>query len=364
MDTSDPDITFDDNGNCNHCNTYFNVYDKLWLRGQEGEAKLRVLISQIKKEGQGKSYDCIIGLSGGVDSAYLAYLCHKWELRTLAVHVDAGWNSEIAVQNIENICSTLKIDLITEVINWPDMREVQKSMFKSQVINQDIAQDHAFFAALYKYASSNGIKYVLNGYNIATESILPLAWRGHNAMDTTHIKAILAKYSDRKIVDFPLLSIWKLRLFYRIFYRLKLASPLNFIEYNKIKALNELKEKLGFIDYGGKHNESKFTKFFQTYFLPERFGFIKKRAHLSGMIVTGQISRNEAISEIEKPLYNSQVEVNNDIDYFIKKIGISRIEFNEIMTAEPDRHENFPNELGLNQWFDATSNFLRKYFRF
>jgi N-acetyl sugar amidotransferase len=364
MDTTDPNIIFDEEGHCNHCNDYFNYYDKLWLRGDKGEAKLKLLLEDIKKEGVGKDYDCIIGLSGGVDSAYLAYLCYKWGLRTLAVHVDAGWNTEIAVKNIENICSKLNIDLITEVIDWNDMREVQKSLFKSQVVNQDIAQDHAFFAALYKFATKNRIKYVLNGYNIATESILPAAWRGQNAMDTTHIKSILKKYASRDVVNFPFVSIWKLRFFYRIFYRLKLASPLNFINYNKYDALEELKREVDFVDYGGKHNESRFTKFFQSYFLPKRFGYVKKRAHLSGMIVTNQISREGALIEINKSLYSSDVEINNDIEYFIKKIGITRDDFDSIMTKKPDGHESFPNEDKLNQRFDKVSAFIRKLMPF
>jgi aminotransferase len=360
MDTTDPNISFDSKGVCNHCHNYRDNLEKIWFRGEKGKKRLEELITAIKKEGAGREYDCIIGLSGGVDSAYLAYMCHHWGLRTLAVHVDAGWNTEMAVKNIENICNKLNFDLITEVIDWPHMRELQKALFKSQVVNQDIAQDHAFFAALYKFATKNNIKYVLNGYNISTESILPAAWRGFNAMDKTHIQSIFAKYGTGSIDNFPLLSIWKLRLWYRLRYNLKLVSPLNMMDYTKEGALRTLIEKLDFIDYGGKHNESKFTKFFQSYFLPQRFGYEKRRAHISGMVVTGQLTRQQALDDVAKPLYNSELEMISDIEYFIKKLGITRQEFDHIMSSPPDKHENFPNEDILNKRFDKVSSLIAK----
>lgn len=360
MDTSDPDIQFDGDGICNHCHNYDQNQKNYWFRGKEGEEKTKELVNEIKKEGLGKEYDCIIGLSGGVDSAYLAYWGWQHGLRMLAVHVDAGWNTEMAVKNIENICKKLKIDLITEVIDWDDMRALQKAFFKSKVVNQDIPQDHAFFAALYKYSTKNKIKYVLNGYNISSESALPRAWRGNNAIDTIHLKAIYKKYGDKKLTRYPFLEVWKMRLFYRIFYTLKIVSPLNLMDYNKKTALETLKNELDFIDYGGKHHESVLTRFQQSYFLPTVYGYEKRRAHLSSLVMSGQMLREEALQELQKPLYNSEVEKNNDIDYFSKKIGISRIEFDEIMSTPADKHENFPNQDSFNEKLDKISAFIRK----
>jgi aminotransferase len=363
MDTSDPNISFDGQGVCCHCANFEITQSKNWFRGEEGKKRTAILVEEIKKEGQGRDYDCIIGLSGGVDSAYLAYWGWQHGLRMIAVHVDAGWNTEMAVKNIENICKKLKIDLITEVIDWDDMRALQKGFFKSKVVNQDIPQDHAFFAALYKYSTANKVKYVLNGYNISSESALPLAWRGGNAIDVVHLKSIYKKYGDKNLKNYPFLPVWKLRLYYRVFSNLKIVSPLNLMDYNKKEALDILKKELDFIDYGGKHHESVLTRFQQSYFLPTVYGYEKRRAHLSSLIMSGQISREEAIYELSKPLYSSEVEKNNDIDYFIKKIGISRKEFDQIMSIPPDKHENFPNQDKFNEKLDSISAFIRKIFR-
>jgi aminotransferase len=360
MDTSDPDIQFDQKGHCNHCNMYYQHQAPLWYKGTDGQRRLDALIAEMKAYGKGKDYDCIVGLSGGTDSAYLAYLCASWGLRVLAIHVDAGWNSELAVKNIESICTKLKIDLITEVIDWEAMKRLQKAFFRSQVVNQDIPQDHSFFAALYKFATKHRVKYVINGYNIATESILPLAWRGYPAMDSTHVRAIYRKHGEGKLGNFPILGTWKLRLFYRLFYSLKIVSPLNFIDYNKPEALRLLIEQLGFKDYGGKHLESNFTRFHQLYFLPQKFGYQKRRAHLSGLVVTGQITRDHALELMKEPLYPSPIDQQNDIEYFAKKIGISMDEFHTLMEGPKGRHEDYPSEHTLNQRFDKISAFLRK----
>jgi N-acetyl sugar amidotransferase len=360
MDNSDPDISFDANGNCNHCTGYFKSHSKLWFKGPEGKIKLMNQISQIKANGEGKPYDCILGLSGGIDSAYLALLAHKWGLRPLAVHVDAGWNTEIAVKNIENLCLKLNIDLITEVIDWNAMRELQYAFFKSQVVNQDIPQDHAFFAALYKYASKNRIKYVLNGYNIASESIMAGAWRGHKAIDLKYLKSIFNSYKRVKnLKNYPLVSEFKIRFWYGFILKMKIVTPLNFMNYKKDIALEELKREVGFVDYGGKHNESRFTRFHQSYFLPIKYGFEKRKAHLSSLVVSEQISREEALKELEKPLYKSEVEKNNDIEYFIKKIGISRYDFELIMAGPKGDESKYSNDHGFDLWFEKVISILR-----
>jgi N-acetyl sugar amidotransferase len=361
MDTSDPEISFDANGNCNHCTGYFNNHSKLWYKGSIGEMKLKDQISQIKASGEGKPYDCILGLSGGIDSAYLALLARRWGLRPLAVHVDAGWNTEIAVRNIENLCSKLKIDLITEVIDWIDMKELQYAFFKSQVVNQDIPQDHAFFAALYKFASKNGIKYVLNGYNISSESIMSRAWRGHKAMDVKYLSSIFEKHKRaNKLSNYPLLGEVKIRLWYSFFKKMRITTPLNYIDYNKELALEELKRDVGFIDYGGKHNESRFTRFHQSYFLPVKYGFEKRKAHLSSLIVSGQISRDEALEILKTPLYPNEIEKNNDVEYFIKKIGLSRIEFDSIMEGPIGNESLYENDNKANKILNLFISLLRK----
>jgi N-acetyl sugar amidotransferase len=360
MDTSDPSISFDEKGVCNYCNHFDNVQSKYWYRGEEGKKKLTEIVNKIKAYGKGKEYDCILGLSGGVDSSYLAYLGTQLGLRILAVHVDAGWNSDMAVKNIQSICEKLKIDLITEVIDWETMQDVQRAFFRARVINQDIPQDHAFFAALYRYAVKNRIKYVLHGGNISTESVLPEGWKGYNALDKTHLKGVFKKYGEKSLKKYPLIGFWKSHVIYPFIHRLKVVSLLDYIDYNKKEALATLKEKIGWNEYGAKHHESRFTKFHQCYYLPARFGIEKGKAHLSSLIISGQLSKEQAREDLKK-LYYSEKDLTEDKEYVAKKLNISMKEFEDIMNQSPGRHEDYPSEISLYKKFDRIISSLIRF---
>lgn len=333
MDTSDPYITFNEQGVCSWCTVYQIETSKHWLRGEAGKVRLDEWVKEIKAYGNGKEYDCIIGLSGGIDSSYLAYLGTQLGLRMLAVHVDAGWNSELAVQNIQNICSKLNIDLITEVVDWSVMRKVQLAFFRSGMVNQDVPQDHAFFAALYNYAHKNKLKYVLNGNNIATENTLPRAWRGEQAMDDILIKSVYKHHYKEKLKNFPLLNFWQFNITNIFSKKYIIVDLLNCFEYSKEEALRTLEKEVNYKDYGGKHNESRFTKFHQNYFLVRKYGFEKRRAHIASLVITGLLTREKALEMLRKPIYNNLHEENEEVEYIAKKLGITEEEFHQIMAA-------------------------------
>jgi N-acetyl sugar amidotransferase len=347
LDTTDPGITFDESGVCNYCHYYDNVTSKSWLHGEEGKRALEAAFDEMKNANKDSQYDCILGLSGGVDSSYLAWLGKQYGLRMLAVHVDAGWNSELAVKNIENICKTLDIDLVTHVVDWNSMKELQRAFLKSGVVNQDIPQDHAFFAGLYGYAEKNNISYVLNGYNIASENTLPKAWQGHYAIDSRHMLAIYKRYgSGKKLKNFPLLGFYKYVLYLSRIKKMKVIMPLNFLNYNKEDAAILLQEKAGWRPYGAKHNESRFTKFHQNYFLPVKYGYDIRKAYLSSLILSGQKAKEAALLELAGPAA-PDYEIQEDVAYVRKKLGFTPDEFYEIMAREPKSHNEFPSSYRL-----------------
>ena len=341
MDTSDPEITFDDQGVCTHCHNFENITKKNWFPNEEGTFKLEAIIEQIKSEGKRQQYDCILGLSGGVDSSYLAYKASEWGLRPLVIHVDAGWNSELAVANIEAIVKYCDYHLHTHVVDWEEMRELQLSYLRAGVANQDVPQDHVFFASMYHFAIKNKIRYILNGGNIATEGIFPKAWHG-SAMDAINLKAIHKTHGNRRLKTYSIIGFYKLYIWYPLIKKMRTVRPLNFMNYNKNDAISELEEVLGWRSYGRKHGESIFTKLFQNYYLPTRFGYDKRRPHLSSLIASGQITRNDAVEALEEPLYNT-VELESDIAYFCKKLGITRSEFNEFISAPLRHYSDYSN---------------------
>ncbi len=339
MDTSDPYIRFDDQGNCNHCNSALELAGQIWFPDENGKGMLMRIIEKIKKEEKDKEFDCIIGLSGGVDSSYLAYIANKLGLRALVVHVDCGWNSELAVKNIENIVKTLNIELHTFVVNWEEMKDLQRAFFKASLPDQDIPQDHAIFSALYKFADENNIKYAFNGYNFATESILPDAW-GYQAMDYRHLKSVHKHFGEKKLKEFPHVTFFQRYIYFNFIKKMKIINPLNYINYQKEEAINILKNELGWQYYGEKHYESRFTKFFQSYYLPVKFNFDKRRAHLSSLIISGQITRIKALDKMKEISY-SKSEINSDLEYIAKKLDWSDQEFRRIISLPPDEHKNF-----------------------
>jgi N-acetyl sugar amidotransferase len=359
MDTSDPWITFDDDGVCNHCQEY-DAYIAQAGDADQRKAKLEALVDHLKRQGKGKPYDCIMGLSGGVDSSYLAWLAvKKLGLRPLVVHVDAGWNSELAVNNIQNIVQRLGLDLHTLVIDWEEIRDLQRSYFLSGIANLDVPQDHAFIASLLQEARKYGIRDILNGGNMQTESILPNAW-GYDASDPTSIKAIQARFGTVRLKRYPMLTNWERLVVSPYIRRMRTHRPLEYIDYNKDEAKELLKSELGWRDYGGKHYESVFTKFFQAHYLPTKFGYDKRLAHLSSLIVSGQMTKQEARAEMQKPLYDP-LELEEDQIYWVKKLGVRMEDYERVMAERPSSYTDFPHS--ENNWIRAAMRLAAKIYR-
>ena len=345
MDTSDPDITFNAEGICSHC-VEFDLLQKPQIRtGPEGTKLLEAHVEAIQARSKGRPYDCIIGLSGGVDSSYVAWKVLELGLRPLAVHVDTGWNSELAVSNIERISKKLGIHLFTYVIDWDVMRELQLAFFKAGVPNCDIPQDHAFVAVLYKTAVKHGISSVISGHNLATESILPEAW-GYTSIDRKHIRAIHSQFGKGSLASYPSYSLMQYTFWWPYVRHMKIFPILNYLDYRKAEAKQFLMEHFDWRDYGGKHYESRLTKFFQSYYLPTKFGYDKRRAHLASLIVSGQCTREAALQELTLPLYDPR-QLAEDKAYIAKKLRVSDAEFDRIIAAPNRRHEDFESNQEL-----------------
>ena len=360
MDTSDPDIQFDEAGVCSWCRRFDAEIAPQWFPNADGARRFAAIADGIRRETAGQEYDCIVGLSGGIDSSYAAWVMRrKWNLRLLAVHVDAGWNSELAVKNIENIVKRLDIDLHTEVIDWEEMRDLQLAFLRSGVPNQDIPQDHVFFAALYRFAVRNGLRHVLSGGNIATESVLPPAW-GHAAMDLRHLKAIHRRFGSGRLRTYPTCSFFDYYVRYPFLHRMRVVRPLNFMSYDKNHALEVLEQELDYRYYGTKHGESRFTKFFQNYWLPTRFGFDKRRAHLASLILSGQAARGEALLELATPAY-PEAQLREDKAFVAKKLGITDDEMEGLLRMPLRIHKNYPSNLALYGVKDRARPFLNRF---
>lgn len=341
MDTSDNQINFDAEGICNHCRQFDEITSKGWFPNEEGGKRLAAIIEQIRISEKNKEYDCIIGLSGGIDSSYMALKVHEWGLRPLVVHIDAGWNSELAVANIENIVKHCGYHLHTHVVDWEEMRDLQLAYLRAGVANQDVPQDHVIFAAMYHFTIKYNLRYIMSGGNIASESIFPSAWLC-DAMDSVNLKAIHRKFGDRPLKTFNTINLFQYYLWYPFVKKMRTIRPLNFMPYNKKTAIEELANKVGWREYGHKHGESLFTKLYQNYYLPTKFGYDKRRPHLSSLIVSGQIKRNQALKELEEPLYDPQ-ELEDDIHYFCKKMRLSRKQFDDFINAPAHHYTDFPN---------------------
>ena len=341
MDTTDSEITFDQNGVCNHYHEFMKLAPSQLYQGLETDLKLEILVEQIKKAGSKSDYDCICGISGGVDSSYVAYLSKQLGLRVLTVHFDNGWNSELAVKNIENIVKNLKFDYKTWVVDWEEFKDLQIAFLKASVANAEIPTDHAFLAAIYRLCSKHNIKYILSGSNFATEGILPKSW-GYNAKDIKHIKAIHKRFGSVPFKTYPLLG-FKKEFYYTYVKGIKMVRLLNYVNYIKSDAMKIIESNLGWRNYGGKHHESIFTKFFQSHILPVKFNIDKRKAHLSTLICSGQITREQALIELNKDLYSAE-SLKSDRDYVIKKLGLSESEFQSIMDSSPKSYTEYPND--------------------
>lgn len=341
MDTTDSEISFDQQGVCNHCHQFDEVTSKGWFPNEEGKKKLEVIFNKIKKVGKNQEYDCIIGLSGGVDSSYLGLVIKDYGLRPLAVHVDAGWNSELALHNIERIIKYCGYDLHTHVLDWQEIRDLQLAYLKAGVANQDVIQDHAFFATIYHFAIKNNIKYVINGGNIATESVSIKSWE-HEAMDAINLKAIHKQFGKRKLQQYKTISFIQYFFYYPFIKGMTVIRPLNFMSYHKNKSIEDLKKKVDFKEYGRKHGESKFTKFFQNYYLPSKFNIDKRLPHLSSQILSGELTRDQALEQLLLPLYEEN-ELREDKAYIAKKLVISIEELEQFIHDKSHDYSEYAN---------------------
>ena len=358
MDTAvDRSISFDADGVCNHCRRNDELRTARVTSGPAGEVALARLVERIKATGRGREYDCIIGVSGGVDSTYVAYLVKQLGLRALAVHFDNGWNSELAVKNIEHVLNKLGIDLFTYVVDWPEFRDLQVAFLKASTPDGEIPTDHAIFALLWREASRRGIRYIISGMNFATESISIPDWAyGHS--DWRYIKDVHRRFGTQKLRSYPHFSLPYL-FYVNLIRRVRTVSILNYADYRKEEAMALLQEKLGWKYYGGKHHESIYTRFYQGYVLPRKFGIDKRYAHLSDLINAGQMTREAARLELTEPPYPEDLQ-RQDLAYVTKKLGLSATQFDEIMRADRKSFRDYRNSYQLVRIIKDLVNRLRQ----
>jgi N-acetyl sugar amidotransferase len=344
MDTTDSKITFDENGVCDHCNTFKKRVLPIWHPDENSMTKMQKLAEKIKQRGKGKDFDCIIGMSGGVDSSYLVYLAkEKLGLRPLVFHVDAGWNSQQAVNNIERIVDKLGLDLYTEVIDWEEMKDLQLAFFKSGVSHVDTPQDHAFFATMYKFCSKYKIKYMLTGANYSTECIMsPFEWMYYQS-DSTQLKDIHKKFGSKPLKTFPLTNILWHKVYLKYVRGIQVVKPLNYFPYVKEEATQFLEKEFGYQRYAQKHFESRFTKFYEGYWLPEKFGFDTRRVQYSSLILTGQMKRDDALEKLKKPAYDPET-IQHDFEYIATKLGITSKELKKYMDEPNKTFRDYKNQ--------------------
>lgn len=344
MDTSDAAITFDEKGNCNHCNGYFETLEKQTYQGKISDDKLTALVKQIKEHSKNNNYDCVVGISGGVDSCYTAYLLKKMGLRPLAVHLDNGWDSEAAVKNIKYVVGKLGIDYQSYVMDWEEFKDLQLAFLKASVPEAETPTDIAILAALHKVADENNIKYIISGGNYVTEGILPKSWH-YNAKDVKYLTSIYKLFGKGKLKKFPTFG-FSTEMYYKYIKGIKMVYLLNYVNFNKRDAMLLLEKELDWKYYGGKHYESKYTGFLQSYILPVKFNIDYRRATFSTQICAGEMLREEALEELKQVPYHS-IKVQEEMEYLCKKLGISIQEFTDIMNLPPKTHQDYPNDEAL-----------------
>lgn len=352
MDSTVPEIKFDDDGFCNLCTS---AKERLINESENRYKNFDEIIKYLKTIK--KKYQCIIGVSGGADSSYVAYLLKKNNINPLAIHLDNGWNSELATKNIEVILNKLEIDLKTYVINWKEFKEIQLSFLRSSISNIEIPTDHAILATLFNLASKYNLP-IIHGGNLSTESIMPSSWM-HDNKDLSIIKNIVKKFSNTKLKTYPQLSITRF-LFYIFIKKIKYIGILNYFPYKKNEALSKLRS-LGWSPYEQKHFESIFTKFFQGYILPKKFNIDKRKAHLSSLIISNQISKDDAEKELKKNSLYDPTNIENDKIYFCKKLDISLEEFNQIINQDPVSSDKYSNFNKYYNFFKKQIAYVKKY---
>jgi N-acetyl sugar amidotransferase len=367
MDTSDPGIQFDSNGKCDYCTNFEATIAPNWHTDVRGEAALAQLANRIKADSKGQDFDCIIGLSGGLDSSYVAYVAkEKMGLRPLLFHVDAGWNTDQAVGNIEKLVDGLGLDLYTEVVNWEEMKRLQVAFLRSGIPDQDLVQDAAFFSGLYKFARKHHIKHIITGSNYSTECCRePEAWGGYLGIDTTLFNDIYRRFGKGKLKSFPLTDILVYKVLYQKVLGMKVHHPLNMVPFTKKGAEDELEQRFGWKRFKHKHHESRFTRFYEDYWLPRKFGFHKRRAHFSSLIMTGQMTREQALDRISRPEMDEHF-LTQEFEYVANKLDLTVAELQAIFEGDNKTYRDYKNKRWL---IGAGTNLLRtlgiekRYFR-
>jgi N-acetyl sugar amidotransferase len=348
MDTTDPDITFDERGWCDYCRNYYENILPNWHPNETGEKMLAPIIDKIKKDGKGRDHDCLIGISGGVDSSYVAYLAKEnYGLRPLVFHVDGGWNSEVSANNIHRIIDGLGLDLYTEVIEWTEMKDLQLAFFKAQVANIDTPQDLCFFSSLYNFAAKNKYKYILTGGNYSTECVRePLEWGAYYQTDMRFVNDIHRRFGTLPLKTFPTADIFKYKLYYRYIKGVKVVRLLDYVPYIKEDAIRLLTDRFGWQKYAQKHHESRFTRFVECFWLPKKFGYERRKAHFSSLILTNQMTRDEALERIATPEI-SEKEMMDDFEYVAKKLDLTSVQLQELFDGENKSFREYKNNLFL-----------------
>lgn len=348
MDDTDPNIIFDSDGVSDYYYNYINKILPSWNKGLNGLEEISKISRKIKLDSKNKPFDCIIGMSGGLDSSYALYVAKEiMGLRPLVYHVDAGWNTDQAVGNIEKMIEGLGLDLYTDVINWEEVKDLQLSFLKSQIPDQDLVQDYAFFSSLYKFAKKNNIKYIITGSNYSTECCRePEEWGGYTGIDKKLFNDIHKKFGKIKLKTFPLIDIFTYKIYYKYICRMKVIKPLNLVPYVKKDAEDLLEKKFGWKKFKHKHHESRFTRFYEDYWLPQKFGYDKRKAHFSSLILTGQMTRNEAIERLKLPELDKQT-IKNEFEYVANKLGIKVEELNVLFLGKNKTFRDYRNNRSL-----------------
>ncbi|MCS3765328.1 N-acetyl sugar amidotransferase [Bradyrhizobium centrosematis] len=345
MDTSDSNISFDEKGWCDYCNNFHQNVLPNWHPDERGEREMLALAETIRGQGRGRDHDCIIGVSGGVDSSYVAFLAkEKLGLRPLIFHVDAGWNSQQSVNNIEKMIDGLGLDLHTEVVDWHEMKDLQRAFFRAQVPHLDTPQDHAFFAGLYNFAAMHDFKYIITGANYSTECVRePLEWHYH-ATDLRQLKDIHSQFGECELKTFPLTDIFTHKIYYRFVKGMRVVKPLNNFRYVKDEAMDELAQRFGWQKYAHKHYESRFTRFYEGYWLPKKFGYDKRRAHFSSLILTRQMGREEALQRIAQPAYDEDT-IEQEFEYVATKLDLTVDDLRALMKGPNKSYRDYKNSM-------------------
>ena len=348
MDTTDSTIKFDDKGQCEYCYNYYHNILPNWHPDEQGEKQILEVIEKIKLDGKDKDHDCLIGISGGLDSSYLVYLAkEKFGLRPLLFHVDAGWNSDISTHNIQKLVDGLDLDLYTEVVNWPEMKDLQLAFIKAQVPDIDTPQDLVFFSSLYNFAAKNNYKYILTGGNFSTECVRePLEWGSYFPTDMRYVRDVHNKFGSIKLKTFPTCDIFKYKINYRIFKAIRVVKPLDYVPYIKAEATQLLKERFGWQEYQHKHHESRFTRWFEADWLLRKFGYDRRKAHLSSLILTKQLSREDALKRVSTPELDEQT-LKQEFEFVARKLDLTTDELKAYFDGPNKNFKKYKNNYKL-----------------